>query len=378
MSAEGPRTRWGGIADGHFRRSGFFHVARRDGVFWLVDPNGGRFLSKGVNTVRLDQDQIQNSDRIPYADACRQKYGSENKWRAAASRRLAGWGFNTLGSWSDEAVANAGPAPLAIAPNLYLGTSFTWKRNERDENDKRQEFPDVFDAEFDIHVRQRAHEFCARRSGERGIIGWFADNELRWAPDWRGADELLTLFLKLPAVSPGRAAAIEFLRARQRRAEAYDSLDCEAFAALVAARYFELTTAAIKAADRNHLVLGCRFAYVPPAAVLDAAGRHLDVISLNCYELDANATINAYARTGKPCLIGEFSFRAADSGLPNTEGAGPKVATQSARAACFQHYVTAGLPTSGAHWLSLVRARRPAGGRPIRRRKLQFRHCHDR
>ena len=33
--------------------------------------------------------------------------------------------------------------------------------------------------------------------------------------------------------------------------------DGEAFAGLVADRYFALTVAAIKAADPNHLVLGC-------------------------------------------------------------------------------------------------------------------------
>ncbi len=59
MSAQVPKTRWGGIADGQFRPSGYFRVAERDGVFWLVDPDGGRFLSKGVNTVRFDQDRIQ-------------------------------------------------------------------------------------------------------------------------------------------------------------------------------------------------------------------------------------------------------------------------------------------------------------------------------
>ena len=81
------------------------------------------------------------------------------------------------------------------------------------------------------------------------------------------------------------------------------------FAALVAERYFKLTCAAIRAADPDHLVLGCRFAYVPSPGVIKAAARHTDVISLNCYDIDASPVIDAYAATGKPCLIGEFSFR---------------------------------------------------------------------
>jgi hypothetical protein len=57
-------------------QSGYFAVAERDGIFWLIDPTGRRFLSKGVNAVRFDQDRIQGSDRIPYAEACERKYGS--------------------------------------------------------------------------------------------------------------------------------------------------------------------------------------------------------------------------------------------------------------------------------------------------------------
>ena len=59
-------------------------------MFWLVDPDGGRFISKGVNTVRFDQDHVGNTDRVPYADTCREKYGSQHIWRAAAADRLAG------------------------------------------------------------------------------------------------------------------------------------------------------------------------------------------------------------------------------------------------------------------------------------------------
>lgn len=342
MLAQVPRTKWGGIADGHFRPGGYFRVGQRDGVFWLVDPDGGRFLSKGVNTVRFDQDRIQNSERIPYAEACQRKYGNQDAWRGTAAARLASWGFNTLGSWSDEAVAAAGPVPLAVTPNLDLGISFAW--------DRKQDFPDVFDPEFDAHIRRRARELCGARQGDKNVIGWFIDNEVRWGPDWRGPDDLHALFLKLPAASPGRRAAT--------------AADRATFTAQVAERYFALTAAAIKAADSNHLVLGCRFAPVPPTAAIEATGRHADVVSFNCYEFDPVGAIEAYAAAGKPCLIGEFSFRSADSGLPNTNGAGPKVATQGERAACFRRYAGAALHKPslvGYHWFE--HADQPAEGR---------------
>jgi len=125
-----------------------------------------------------------------------------------------------------------------------------------------------------------------------------------------------------------------------------------------------LNAAAIKAADPNHLVLGCRFGIPPPKPVIEAAGWHLDVISFNCYDLEPTAALDAYATAGKPCLISEFSFRGADSGLPNTDGAGPKVATQAERAAGFRRYVTRALHCRalvGYHWFE--HADQPAEGR---------------
>jgi hypothetical protein len=413
MLAQVPRTRWGGIADGNFWPSGYFRVTKRNGIFWLIDPDGGRFLSKGVNSVRFDQDRIQNSDRIPYAQACQRKYGDQDTWRGAAARRLGRWGYNTLGSWSDEAVAKAGGAQLALTPNLDLGMSFAWAEDDAARGRARQDFPDVFDVEFDRHIRRTAQMLCGTRRDDQAIIGWFIDNELRWGPDWRGDDELLTIFTLLPLGSPGRVAALNWLRKRHpdfeqfnatwrtpaaswdafalltraeppyRRKPPYQrstrdedranradprraafAADCDAFAALVAERYFALTCAAVKAADPHHLLLGCRFAYVPPPGVIDAAARHADVISFNCYDLDASEVIDAYAATGKPCLIGEFSFRGADSGLPNTNGAGPLVATQIERATCFRHYVTAAVRKPalvGYHWFE--HADQPAEGR---------------
>lgn len=400
------RTKWGGIADDCFHGSGFFRVAEQNGVSWFVDPDGGRFISKGVNTVRFDQDHIANSDSVPYADTCRAKYGSLHAWRAAASDRLAGWKFNTVGCWSDELVASAGMQRLAMTPTTALGATFRLHRRD-------QIFPDVFDAAFAAHIRESARDRCTRWRNEPGLLGTFIDNELYWSPDWRGADELLTIFLNLPSHRPGRVAAIARLQQHYREFSQFNavwgtlarswehlghiahidapffrmppgglndalearanrenplraqfSTDCDAFSAMVADIYFELCASAIRAVDSNHLVIGSRFGYQPQTNVIAAAGRHLDVVSFNCYDFDASPAIDAYAATGKPCLISEFSFRCDDSGLPNTRGAGPRVASQLERAQCFERYVTAALrkpAVVGYHWFE--HADQPAEGR---------------
>jgi agarase len=410
MSVRALRTRWGGLVDSTTTSSGFFHAVPIDGVWWLIDPDGGKFLSKGINSVCFDQDHIQNTDRAPYAEACRRKYGSEAAWRTAIARRLLACGFNTLGAWSDELVGRAGPSPLALTPNLDLGETFMEQSRKHGE---AMAFPDVFGADFQAHASRRAHELCASWCDDPGIIGWFTDNELRWGADWRGADELLTIFLNRPPASPGRRAAIALLNERYQQVEDFNAVwrtsarswdelsladviaapyarkavyerneaaerasnnadpkraafvaDCEAFLSRAANRYFAITWEAIKAADPNHMVLGCRFAYVPQATVIDGAAPFIDVISFNCYGFDPVAAIDAYASTGKPCMNTEFSFRGDDSGLPNTIGAAPRVATQAERARCFGDYVSAALrrpPLVGYHWFE--HADQPAEGR---------------
>ena len=121
---EASRTRWGGIVTERIRASGYFRVEQIEGVWWFVDPDGGLFLSKGVDAVNFDHDCIQNTNRFPYREACQQKYGSREAWRAAAAQRLRSWGFNSLGAWSDDKVANAGSAPLAVTANVDIGASF--------------------------------------------------------------------------------------------------------------------------------------------------------------------------------------------------------------------------------------------------------------
>lgn len=384
--------------------SPFFQVRKIDGKWWLIDPDGRRFLSKGVTTVQFAQDNIQGTNRSPYGEANQAKYGSREAWRQAAAKRLIGWGFNTLGAWSDEGLARieVDGKHLAYAPTVDLGAAFVARRAGGKNAWLHGMFPDVFDPEFERTAHRVANRRCAPRKDDRWLLGWFTDNELRWGPDWRGSDELLTLFLALPADAPGRKAAISLLRqrhgditgfndvwktgfaswdeltgagpvkapvvraalysqnqAQERKANQADPkraafvADCEAFLASLAERYFRITGEAVKAADPNHLVFGCRFAYVPPAPVVAAAAQHLDAISFNCYDTDPRRVIDAYSVFGKPLILGEFSFRGADSGLPNTRGAGPIVKTQADRAGAFVRYATWALSKPnliGYHW----------------------------
>ena len=381
----------------------FFHAEKVNGRWWLISPDGHRFISKGVTTVQLAPDVIQSTDKSPYLETNKAKYGNPVAWRKAAATRLIGWGFNSLGAWSDEAVSEivVDNQRLAYAPIVDLGAKFVGEK-QKGAAWLHGIFPDVFDPDFEPMAQQLSRERCTPRAGDRWLLGWFTDNELRWGPDWRGSDELLTMFLALPASVPGKKAAVDLMRERygdvkkfnavwntafaswdeltqtnsihppvvrkaiyaqnqetERQANEADPkraafvADCEAFLARLAERYFRITSEAIKAADPNHMNFGCRFAYVPPQPVIAAVAKYVDAISFNSYQLDPREVISRYSAFGKPLIIGEFSFRSADSGLPNTKGAGPKVKTQAERAAAFKNYVTLALQNPnlvGYHW----------------------------
>jgi hypothetical protein len=82
---------------------------------------------------------------------------------------------------------------------------------------------------------------------------------------------------------------------------------------------------------------------------------YFDVIDYHSY--DRQAPVGVLERitraSGKPTMISEFSFRAMDSGLPNTKGPGEPVGTQEERAKVFADYAgtLASLPNCiGYHW----------------------------
>ncbi|MGH9448374.1 MAG: beta-agarase, partial [Terriglobia bacterium] len=235
---------------------------------------------------------------------------------------------------------------------------------------------DVYSARFEATAQRIAHRECAPRAYDPNLVGYFSDNELRWGPDWRGKQNMLAMYLGLPSTSPGRQRAINFLRKKysgriellnrawdvhatrfadvpsEAATNAYRADNLE-FLGKVAQRYFQVCARAIHAADPNHLYLGAKFAGLPPDPVLRAS--HLaDVVSVDIYAFDPRPAVkHIFQLARRPVLVAEFAFRAEDSGLPNTQGAGPKVPDQAARARAYTNFVTRleSLPEAvGYHW----------------------------
>lgn len=340
--------------------TGFFRTERVGDRWWLVTPDGRRFISRGINHIQYGGYYCPTLGYSPYRRHVEELYGGTAGWAEATMGRLRDWGFNTIGSWSDhEALAGM---PYTLTLNLAVLGGGDWRTGL---------FPDVFDPAWEEAVREHCLALCGPLRDDPLLVGYFTDNELHWGPDWRSLKSLFDMYLELPASSPGGGAARKFLGDGGKHGKAVEL----EFAQVVAARYFEVTGRAMKDADPNHLNLGCRFhALGVPEGVIEEAGGHVDVISINFYDMMprlataiaaglGNVTMHPdwmgrYSElSGRPVMITEFSYRAADSGLPNTQGAGSVVLTQKQRAERFENYVANILSTPhvvGYHWFNYM------------------------
>ncbi|MBC7234909.1 MAG: beta-agarase [Chloroflexi bacterium] len=364
---------------------GFFRVQVVNKRWWIIDPDNQPFVSLGIChiaykgerpiTISADTDPTGYS---PYIEACDRRYGGDPEvWAAFQAKRLRRWGFNTVGSWSSVEMFRQG-----LVYTVMLGMARTVQPNYWLEGS----FPDVWSETFSSGIDQVAAQQCAPRKDDPLLLGYFLDNEFDWYGHRQGKS-MLARFMSLDAQAPGKRALVELLRERHggqighlnnawdldlqnfEQVQGLEALcpgpradagavaaDEEAFVGLVAERYFAECERAIRTVDPNHMILGVRFAGVTaPISVIEACGRHCEIISVNNYSYDApvEALQTVFDATWRPIMITEWSFKAMDSGLPNTKGAAIPVYTQEDRAEGYERYATQALSVPcvvGLHW----------------------------
>jgi hypothetical protein len=345
---------------------GYFRVEQRSGVWWFITPSGDLTLSIGVNNISYRGDVINGTTRHPYFENISKVYPNKETWAQPELKRLSLWGFNTIGSWSDPVVWSR-TMPYTVILDLAARSGADWLRG----------MPvDVYSPRFQATAQKIAKEECAPHATDPKLIGYFSDNELRWGPDWRGKQNMLAMYLNMSSKAPGRQHAIDFLKKRysgeiQKLNQAWGvhvssfadvpsdngtaafGADNSEFLGMVAQRYFQVCARAIHGADPNHLYLGAKFSEAPPDPVI-IASHSADVVSVDIYKFDPRPVVkHIYKLAQRPVLVAEFAFRAEDSSLPNTKGAGPKVPNQAERARAYANYVKwlESLPEAvGYHW----------------------------
>jgi hypothetical protein len=313
-AADADRDPYGGWTDLKGKRTGFFHTQEIAGRWWLITPDGNAFFSKGVNSVNLAGAGGDDEEKAAKGDAAK-----ADAWAAQTADRLRSWHLNTAGCWSAEKLA-AHHIAVALRPHLTGAHG--------------GHLPDVFDPAWSKGVHDRAREQCAPHKNDPWILGYFTDNELAWGHE-NEAKAMLDHFLEMPAGSPGHEKAQAFV-AEHGKGKAADRFRHE-----VALAYFRTTAQAIRAADPNHLILGCRFAGHPPDEVYRAMKGHADVVSINTYSPKPPVDLlrDVHKATGLPVMVTEWSVKGRDSGPLTSHGSGPVVATQHERAEHYAKYV---------------------------------------
>jgi hypothetical protein len=376
FAAPGPACRADAAAPG------FFRVSEEGGRWWLVDPEGRPFFSTGVNLFHAGSDPARYDPRAPEYAALRLYPGFE-AWCATARERLRAWGFNTLGAWADERAAACAGLPYAVSLDLGRWVGSPWI--------------DPASPRAQARLRALVAREVAPRRDDRNLVGWFLDNELRWYEGslfgyWaceHGRERLKKLLYEIVRERYGsdlgafladfdvepRPRRFADLAGRLRRVVARPGRRpgvVSEFVERLAGEHYRVLSEMVRAADPNHLLLGDRYASSYSQAVARAAALHVDVVSVNCANVESGGWIapsfldSLHRVTGRPILVSEtyVAARENQSGNRNAHGFYLVVDTQAERADTAEGLAAglAGLPyVVGYHWFQW--SDQPAAGR---------------
>ncbi|HEY3269479.1 MAG TPA: hypothetical protein VGM37_21405 [Armatimonadota bacterium] len=346
------RDRFGGGTKAGWREkpTGFFGVAKRNGFWWLISPEGNPLFYVSLCTAdRAAWERTpvtgreflfaelppksepfsrawaanpwgwnDNVDYVSFYTAnLARKYG--DGWYAKTETllpsRLRQWGFSGVGKWSDSGL----PSVPNIAVIYHEGVPELTRH------------PDVFDASVRETFESVLRRQIEPRKADPWLVGWSVGNEYG---EIIPKDEVTEILAK-PAAAPAKRALIDHCvdtiyagdaaaagKAWQLAAVSRDDLyaaapkpndaDIETMRRFFADRYYGFIYETVKKIDPNHLYLGF---WVLPGwweneADWSLIGAHCDVLGYDRYAAEfSDANMDRWmAKTGKPVLCGEFSF----------------------------------------------------------------------
>ncbi len=351
LAEDADLNEFGGLKSGGGKVTGFFHTEKINGRWWLVDPVGGLFLSKGVSSVNLGRSKVAKQ-------AMKEKFTNEAGWAQGTAALLRENGFNCTGAWSDNEKLRSARTMVPQTKLWSFMSAYGKQRGgthmEAGHTGYANDAIFVFDPGFETFCDEYARQLAAVKD-DPWLIGHFSDNELPFKRS------ILDGYLTLPKDEPGYLAAWKWLRERHGDSATTKTVkdqDREDFLGYVAERYFRIVSTAIRKYDPNHLFLGARIhsaGYHFPE-VFKACGPFVDVVSVNYYFAwtpDPAKLAMWAGESGKPVLITEWYAKGEDSGMGNTGGAGWLLRTQQDRGAFYQHFALGLLQSRecvGWHW----------------------------
>ena len=307
--------------------TGYFHVEKIDGRWWLIDPDGYANINRAVTS---------------FSDPSTVQYDYDLCTRA---------GFNSAGNFvsSESQTKNA--------YNDYNYTTWGYTRrvpfHAGYKSKRKNYYPDystpsgdyvfVLDPKFENYCQETAANNMRSFAKEKDLIGWFTDNEIPF-----NEDQLTYMITKLDSLDPSRVATREW--AAQKGLSEYDIAKGKPavtneikkeFAGYLAEHYFSVVEKAVRAVDSVHLILGSRLHGRPRANmyVVKASHAHTDVTSVNFYDkYQPNDQIALATWTlDHPCMVTEFYIKDINYQASSQSGAGWYVKSQADRGYWYEN-----------------------------------------
>ncbi|MCI1639699.1 MAG: hypothetical protein LKI42_00285 [Bacteroidales bacterium] len=320
---------YGGYMQKRVKSTGYFRVARTDGRWWFIDPDGYLFLSVGVDCVRIgDGNDIRGynyragmykailPDSVITATGAvdhrtgkplysfglwnlYRRYGADYKRKALdmVIKRMDKWGLNTVANWSDEDVMRMNRKAF-LFPLHDLGLS----------NDLMG-LCDVYDPGFESRLTGSLKRQTSSLRDDPWLIGYFIGNE----PAWLSHESRLCGIILKGGDRPIKAALKKYLSVNGDSPESRKAFIYDTFR-----RFIAVSDSVLKKCDPNHLNLGIRFGdpLTLDKRILKICGDVFDVFSFNCYMMKPGKEMLDRVRdvTGLPVIIGEYHFGTVDRG----------------------------------------------------------------
>lgn len=352
-----------------FNATGWWHCEKRNGRWWMVDPEGNPFISAGLCDFKLF------TRNQPFKDAYAQKYESNvQKWANGEWNKLSSYGFNSFGAFCDESkIKNYLRVPyvLTLTPMTdYLDDIKEGYIAKYGEDCWKSEGPFGFPMVFDEGFSQKCESVfaAAQQNGyamDKYLMGVMTDNEF----------PVMVNFLSTCLNWPDKEhinykKAVQWLSDNNvSQSTALASVDWRRkFAAYCYEAYLQKVSSAMKKYLSNQLYMGTKETGSNWETALlnnytfNVAAPYVDVFSIDYYNNWAPRpdVLRGWSeRCGKPLILAEWYVKGEDVSLAdpdvytNMDGVGWTVPTQKDRGRYYQNYVLKCIESGvvvGWHW----------------------------
>ncbi len=340
------------IDEGRYNATGFFRTELIDGRWWIIDPEGYKYIYNGVAYVVYN-----HSTKTDKFEA---KYGDVKGWASAIPDELRRYGFNGCGTTSQyQMLLNDITPDTTPLPQLTREFSFAlgYSTDSLETN-----MLDVFDPNFETYADSLARRYIAPYKDNPYILGWCTDNEPI------ASDDMLIAYLTCdPGVKGNEYSyytAWEWLKSRHGENATTKDItadDRNDWVEFVYDRYMRVCYDAIRKYDTNHMIMGPKLDK-PHKGSFRGLKHYVDVVLYdyygNAWTADMPQVDQWYRWSGKPLINAEWYVKGMDACTPESEltneaGVGWTVETQKERGDYYQSFVLSMLESKvfvGWHW----------------------------